>query len=105
MTTSYGVFVENPRSVTIAGNEFFASADNRGQHMSLINQNRIGKDKLLNKWVLIIQGPFKGQRGRVTHMNGDQATIEMSIRAKQVHIDRADIKEIDERELLPEVNE
>ena len=44
------------------------------------------KDKLLNKKVIIMNGQFKGQKGRCTHVNGEQAEVEMSIRAKKVHL-------------------
>jgi transcription elongation factor len=47
-----------------------------------INQNRIQKHKLLNKKVMITRGEFKGQVGRVTHVNGIIAELEMSLRAR-----------------------
>lgn len=93
MTSSQGIFVENPRNTTLCGSEFLQNASNRVKG-GLINTNRIQKDKLLNKVVLIINGPFKGQRGRVVHVNGDTATLETSIRAKQVHIPKNDLRDI-----------
>jgi len=57
------------------------------------NANRIAKDKLIDKTVMVISGPFKGQKGRVVHMNGDTARLEMSIRAKQVFEHRDNLKE------------
>ena len=51
------------------------------------------RHSLVNKNVIIIRGQFKGQLGRCTHVNGDQAEIEMSVRAKKVHLPLKDIKE------------
>ena len=53
----------------------------------------------MNKWVMISNGPFKGQRGLVTHVNGDTVTLETSIRAKKVHVERSDLREINANEL------
>jgi transcription elongation factor len=66
-----------------------------GQHGSnnVANANRIVKDKLIDQTVMVIGGPFKGQKGRVVHMNGDTARLEMSIRAKQVFEHRDNLKE------------
>lgn len=47
----------------------------------------------------MIAGEFKGQKGRVVHMNGDIATIETSIRAKHVHINRRDLREINQNDV------
>ena len=47
-----------------------------------MNQNRVQKHKLLNKKVMITRGEFKGQVGRVTHVNGIIAHLEMSLRAR-----------------------
>jgi len=57
MSQSFGIFVENPRNTTIQGNEFLAKPESR---TGMTNTNRIGKDKILNKWVRIIKGRFKG---------------------------------------------
>ena len=65
----------------IQGQEFLQSEPGQAQQ-GIANQNRIIRDKLVNKQVLVIRGIYKGQRGRVTHMNGDSATVEMSIRLK-----------------------
>lgn len=59
----------------------------------MANANRIAKDKLIDKTVMVISGPFKGQKGRVVHMNGDTARLEMSIRAKQVFEHRNNLRE------------
>lgn len=97
MNQSFGIFVENTRNVTLQGTEHFQKDPNQ-RAAGLVNKNRIQKDKLLNKVVKIINGDFKGHHGTVTHMNGDMATIEISIRAKQVHINKVDLMEIDEEE-------
>ena len=43
--------------------------------------------------VLILRGKFKGQTGRVTHIHGDIARIELSVMAKQQNIHLDDIQE------------
>lgn len=43
---------------------------------------------MINKKVTIIKGPFKGQRGIVTQVNGDEAIVELSTRAKKVAISK-----------------
>ena len=60
--------------------------------------NRIAIHELVGKWVSIISGEFKGQRGRVTHVNGQLAEIEMSIRAKKVFIDLSHLVQVNEAE-------
>jgi len=68
----------------------------RGGHHgnnNVANANRIAKDKLIDTTVMVISGPFKGQKGRVVHMNGDTARLEMSIRAKQVFEHRDNLRE------------
>jgi len=47
----------------------------------------------LNKTVQIVKGEFKGQMGRVTHVNGPLASIEISTRPKQINLPLADLKE------------
>lgn len=68
MHRSAGIFVELSKNVTIRGHEFIA---NRAQEVHKnANLNRIQKHPLINKEVRIISGEFKGQCGRVTHVNG-----------------------------------
>jgi ribosomal protein L21E len=68
MHRSAGIFVELSRNVTIRGHEFIS---NRAQEVHPKgNLNRIQIHDLVNKEVHIISGEFKGQRGRVTHVNG-----------------------------------
>ena len=96
---SFGIYVEQAKNVKIQGSEFIQQEP--GRHgLATVNLNRIQKDKLLNKSVLIISGPFKGQRGRVIHMNGDRATVETSLRSKtpQIHLHRTELKEIGEND-------
>ena len=85
MDRSNGVFTEKWNNVTIKGYELLRNESSR--HMpALANQNRIQKHWMLNQVVLVICGELKGQRGRVTHVNGDMASLEMSVRAKKVNI-------------------
>lgn len=65
----------------------------------VINANIIKKDRILNSWVLIISGKFKGQKGYVTHVNNDIITLEISISAKKVFIQRSELRELNPEEL------
>jgi transcription antitermination factor NusG len=68
MHRSAGIFVEQSRNVTIRGHEFIS---NRGHEINPKgNFNRIQIHEFVNKEVQIISGEFKGQRGRVTHVQG-----------------------------------
>ena len=53
---------------------------------------------MLNKTVQIVKGEFKGQIGRVTHVNGHLADIEISTRAKQISMPLVDLKECSNRQ-------
>lgn len=55
---------------------------------------------MLYKWVQIIRGEFKGQIGRVTHVVGEEAFIEMSVRAKQVTVPLVNLKLRDPEEVV-----
>lgn len=104
MQQSYGIFVENPKNVVIAGTEFLQNVPRDNRARGVVNTNRIGRDRILNKWVLIISGTFKGQKGLVTHVNGDTITLETSIRAKKIHIQRSELRELNQDEMNPESN-
>ena len=97
MHFSNGIFVELARNVTLKGYELIQNHQiehkiqpNRAG--GYVNQNRIQKHKLLNKKVMITRGEFKGQVGRVTHVNGMIAEIEMSLRAKKEFININDVE-------------
>ena len=96
MQRSAGIFVEQSKNVTIRGHEFIT---NRASEINQKgNMNRIAIHELVGKWVRIISGEFKGQGGRVTHVNGQLAEIEMSIRAKKVFIDLSHLVALNEAE-------
>ena len=98
MQRSAGIFVEQSKNVTIRGHEFIS---NRASEININqkgNMNRIATHELVGKWVRIISGEFKGQGGRVTHVNGQLAEIEMSIRAKKVFIDLSHLVAVNEAE-------
>ena len=65
----------------------------------MVNLNRIARDKLIEKQVYVISGKFKGQRGLVVHMNGDMASVEMSIRMKPEGIHKNNLIEIEGGEM------
>ena len=60
------------------------------------SQNRFVRDKLVGKMVVIVGGPFKGHRGRVTYADDKQATVEMSSQCKKIPIDKALVKLLEE---------
>ena len=83
MHHSNGIYVELARNVTLKGYELIQNQQMEPNKAGgYINQNRIQKHKLLNKKVMITRGEFKGQVGRVTHVNGIIAELEMSLRAR-----------------------
>ena len=71
---SNGIFVENCRNVMILGAEFMKGV----QGQAIATQNRLIKDALLGKIVVITEGKFKGHRGRVTQCDDKQAMVELS---------------------------
>lgn len=73
-TNSTGIFVEVSRHVMILGTEFLKGDPN---NKSVAPQNKIFKDKMIGKVILVIKGMFKGQRGRVTQINGEEAIVEL----------------------------
>lgn len=101
MGQSNGIFVENCNKVRIQGHDIIEKEQARPEYVGArqpVNQNRIQRDKLLNKKVIIQRGQFKGHIGRCTHVNGDQASIELSIRAKKVNLPVKDLVEADSEE-------
>ena len=62
----------------------------------MINSNKIGKHKLIGKTVIIIKGEMKGLRGRVTHVNGNMADLEIASRKRKVNISIDDITKVKE---------
>lgn len=86
-----GIFTEKAINVTILGNEFL-QGDQDNKTVAL--QNRIVRDKLVNKQVTITKGVFKGQRGIVVKINGDEAIIELSTKQKKVAIPKEFIHQL-----------
>lgn len=93
LNQSNGIFVEHARSVTHQGYDLLKS-DGGQNAPGIANPSRIGKHPLLNKTVQIVKGSFKGQMGRVTHVNGHLAKIEISTRAKQENIALDNLREV-----------
>ncbi len=58
-----GIFVESCRNVIILGSEFMVGS--KGE--SIASQNRMQKDPMVGKVVVIIGGEHKGLRGRVCY--------------------------------------
>jgi len=59
---------------------------------AIASQNRLVKDALVGKLVVIIGGTFKGHRGRVCHADDKNATVELSTRCKKVPIEKCLVK-------------
>lgn len=55
---------------------------------AVANQNRMVRDPLVGKFIVIKKGQFKGHRGRVTYADDRQAKVELSSQCKVIPIDR-----------------
>lgn len=55
-------------------------------------------DQLVGKQVVIIQGIYKGHRGRVTYADDSRATVELSTVCKKVPIDKNFVREVNPEE-------
>ena len=87
---SNGIFVESCRNVEILGSEFMIG----DAHRSIAAQNRMVKDSLCGKLVVIIRGEFKGHRGRVCYADDKVATVELLTKCKKIPIEKKDVQEI-----------
>ena len=72
------------------GSEFVKK--NQGQNQSIGSLNKMLKDDLLNKQVVIIQGEFKGHRGRVVYADDTHARVELSTKCKIMAVDKNFVK-------------
>lgn len=91
---SNGIFVESSQNVEIQGARFMKGS----QGQAIASQNRLGRDPLLNKTVIVVQGIYKGHRGTVTYADDRQAIVELSTKCKKVPIDKIFVKEINPEE-------
>ena len=81
---SNGIFVESCRNVKILGAEFMKGDTGK----AIASQNKMVKDPLIGKLVVIIGGVYKGHRGRVCYADDNQATVELSTRCKKIPIEK-----------------
>ena len=88
---SNGIFVQNARNTEILGAEFMQVSKSEG----VANQNRLVKDPLVGKLVVIINGKFKGHRGRVTYADDKSAKVELSSQCRVIPIDKSYVKEVE----------
>jgi len=58
--------------------------------------NRMRRDPLQGKEVLITAGQWKGHRGKVSKIDDRQAMVEISSVCKKIAIDRCNIQDIKE---------
>lgn len=89
---SNGIFVQNSRNVAILGAEFMKES----QGNAVASQNRLVRDPLVGKLVVIISGKYKGHRGRVDHADDKQAKVELSTQCKKIPIDKNFIKLVEQ---------
>lgn len=85
---SNGIFVESCRNVAILGAEFMKGDTGK----AIASQNRMVKDSMVGKLVVIIGGKFKGHRGRVCYADDKQATVELSTQCKKIPIEKSLVK-------------
>jgi len=67
------IFAEKAKNATIKGHELLKN--DRKSQQGIVNQNRIQRHPLLNKWIQVVHGEYKGQLGRVTHIIGEIASV------------------------------
>lgn len=89
---SNGVFAERAMHVMILGNEFLEGV---ATDSGVMTQNRIMRDKLLHRRVQIVKGAFKGYRGIVSGVHGDEAIVELASKAKKVSVPKSIVEEIE----------
>lgn len=95
MNRTNGIFVEQTHNVLIEGAKIFKNEISK--HVpGVANQNKIRKHKLINQPVIIIRGPMKGKKGRVTHVNDDTATLEIPSSLKKIYVLCDDLEAIGE---------
>jgi len=91
---SNGIFVEDSKNVTILGAEFIQGNSDQ----AVVNQNRMIRNPMVGKVVVIIHGKFKGHRGRVTYCDDKNATVELSTQCKKIPIDKTFVKLVEQEE-------
>ena len=89
---SNGVFAERAMHVMILGNEFLEGV---ATDSGVMTQNRIMRDKLLHRRVQIVKGTFKGYRGIVSGVHGEEAIVELASKAKKVSVPKSIVEEIE----------
>ena len=75
-----GIFSINPKSCTLQGEDLLKNVPS---HFVASHGNRIKKDKLMDQTVIILTNLKEAQRGtkgRVVHMNGDMASVDITLK-------------------------
>lgn len=80
----------NCRNLEILGADFVKGETGR----PIASQNRIIKDPLVGKVVIVCRGQYKGHRGRVCYGNDKTVTVELSTICKKIPIDKALVQEL-----------
>ena len=84
--------MQGSRNTEILGAEFM-KPDSK-QKDGVASQNRLVRDQLVGKQVVIISGKFKGHRGRVTFADDNTAKVELSSQCKVLPVDKHSVKEL-----------
>lgn len=66
----------------------------------MATQNRLIKDPLFGKTVVVIEGKFKGHRGTVTYCDDKQAMVELTSQCKKLPFEKSLLREVNPEELL-----
>lgn len=91
---SNGIFVESCRNVEILGRDFVKGDPDK----AIASQNKIVRDPLVGKVVIINGGIYKGHRGRVCYGNDKTVTVELSTVCKKIPIDKALVQAVNPEE-------
>lgn len=93
---SNGIFVESCRNVEILGRDFVKGDPDTNK--AIASQNKIVRDPLVGKVVIIKGGIYKGHRGRVCYGNDKTVTVELSTVCKKIPIDKALVQAVNPEE-------
>ena len=68
------------------------------QGQAIASQNKLSRDELVGKDVVITGGQYKGHRGRVTFADDHQAIVELSSQCKKIPIDKQLVQKLDKED-------
>ena len=83
--------MENSRNVVILGDEHIKAKSGA----AVGGMNKIIRDELVHKEIVITKGEWKGFRGRVVSVEDKQAIVELPSKCKKVPIPRDYIQKVE----------